>query len=298
MSKVTSIIVDYNSLEFTEKAIKSLLKYDGELIDRIIVVDNFGITDYSSLFKISDKIMVLKPHRNLGFGRAINLAMEHVKTPFVLLQNPDTELKKSTLHTLIHILENNTTGAVTTVARTPDGMEILARRFTKPRDILAGRRSPLLRFKLFKQISESYRYSDKLEENSLFEVEAFTGTFVLLKSKILHDLNGFDTRFFLFMEDIDLSRRIRDHGYKILCSAQTYICHFTGATRRKVPFKSGYSKAKSVYIYFKKWNELRYIPGLLVGLLLGLYTILVAFIDIIDVHRPEISWKKPLRERR
>ncbi len=298
MSKVTSIIVDYNSLEFTEKAIKSLLKYDGELIDRIIVVDNFGITDYSSLFKISDKIMVLKPHRNLGFGRAINLAIKYVNTPFVLLQNPDTECDKKIIETLIQALnKDDTIAAVTVTAKTPEAREILARRFTRPYDIIAGRRSPLLKFKPIKKIGERYRYMDKLTKKTPFFVDAFTGTFVLMKKHAFLKAKGFDPHYFLFMEDVDLSRKLTELGFKILLVPELDIIHYVGSTRKKSPLKSGYTKAKSVYLYLKKWREIKKAVQPFVGLLLGLYTISTLFLNLLDIQRPEQSWKTPLRKK-
>ena len=297
MSKITSIIVDYNSQEFTEKAIKSLLEYDGEFIDKIIVVDNFGLNNYSHILSLSKKITILIPHKNLGFGRAINLAMDYVDTPFILLQNPDTVLQSSVLPGLMDLLKDKNTAAASPFSKTPEGIEILARRFTKLHDIIAGRRSPLLKFKPVRRIGERYRYLDKLHEKNPFEVDAFTGTFVLIKKDAFIQAGGFDERYFLFMEDVDLSRKLRQKGFKIMVNPGIQITHFTGSTRKKSPLRSAYTKAKSVYLYFIKWNEIGKILQAFVGLLLGLYTIFTLFLNFLDIHRPERSWKMPLRKK-
>ncbi len=298
MKEITSIIVDYNSIEHTIMAIDTLLKYENELIDKVIIVDNYGLKDYSLIFeKFKDRVMVIRPGTNVGFGRAINLAMNHVQTPYVLLQNPDTYLEGKVLHIMLEYLKKHAS-AVVPVAKTPEGLEFLARRFTKPLDILAGRRSPLLKFNFFKKIGEKYRYLDKKEEKEPFEVDAFTGTFVLFRKEAFSRAGGFDRRFFLFMEDIDLSRRLRQKGYKISVLPSVFIRHSVGATRGKVPMKSGFAKAKSVYMYLSKWGEIKGTFKYFVGLLLALYTILISFMNFIDFQRPELSWRKHLKERR
>lgn len=298
MQKLTSIIVDYNSIEHTERAIKSLLKYHSELIEKIIVVDNYGLNEYKKLFNITDKIMVLRPNKNVGFGEGINIAMKYVNTPLVLLQNPDTIIEGKVLDSMINtLISNDKLAAVSIMAKTPEGKEVLARRFTKLYDIVGGRRSPLLRLKIFKKIGARYRYMDKIGEREPFYVDAFTGTFVLIKKEAFYKVGGFDRRYFLFMEDVDLSRKLKRAGYEIMVIPTLEIIHLTGSTRKKSSLKSGFSKAKSVYLYFIKWKEIKKIPVLFVSLLLGLYTICILFLDFIEIHRPESSWKMQLRKK-
>ena len=290
--------MDYNSLKFTERAIKSLLQYHSELVEKIIVVDNYGLSGYENLFNITQKIMIIRPGRNLGFGRSINLAMKYVDTPLVLLQNPDTIINMNILDIMIKKLTSDEKlAAVSVMAKTPEGKEVLARRFTKAYDIVGGRRSPLLKLKLFKKIGERYRYMDKLNEEKPFYVDAFTGTFVLLKKDAFFKVGGFDPGYFLFMEDVDLSRKLRLSGYEIMVIPYLEITHHTGSTRKKAPLKSGYSKAKSVYMYFVKWREIKKLSRPFVGLLLGLYTILILFLDFFSIQRPEQSWKMRSRKR-
>ncbi len=297
MKEITSIIVDYNSLEHTKLAIGTLLKHEDELIDKVIVVDNYGISDYTCLLnRFKDRIIVINPGRNLGFGKAINLAMKYVKTPYVLLQNPDTQLENKILDRMLDSLKKHG-GAVVPMAKTPEGMEFMARRFTKPLDILAGRRSPLLVFDSFRKIGEKYRYLDKRNEKEPFQIDAFTGTFVLIEKEAFLKAGGFDEKFFLFMEDVDLSRKLRRMGYNITLLPDLYVKHLVGATRGKAPLKSGFAKAKSVYLYLSKWHEIKGILKFFVGLLLALYTILISFVNFVDFQRPEISWKKQLKRK-
>ncbi len=276
---------------------ESLIRYEDNYLERIIIVDNYGLLDYSTFFEAGGgKVLVVNPGRNLGFGRGVNLAMKYVETPYILLQNPDTELEGEILSKMLDFLKEHG-GAVVPMAKTPNGIELLARRYTKVFDIMAGRRSPLLKLKFFKKLGERYRYFDKLREKNPFEVDAFTGTFVLMSKQVFNEVSGFDERYFLFMEDVDLSRRIKQAGYRITVFPDIYVKHLVGATRGRAPLKSGFAKAKSVYLYLAKWHEVKGVIKYFVGLLLGLYTILVAFLNFIDFQRPELSWKRLSKER-
>src|SRR5437773_2734573 len=106
--KLSIVIVNFNAGDYLIKCLSSLKKLKTEIGFDVWVVDNAS-EDQSiqQARKLFPQINYILNNQNLGFGRANNLALRQIKTEFVLLLNPDTEVFPDTLNNLLDFMEQN-----------------------------------------------------------------------------------------------------------------------------------------------------------------------------------------------
>ena len=187
---VTFVIVCFRSRNIIEKCLESISSNC-----KVIIVENSNdilIKDY--LEKKFSNVQVLISGDNIGYGRANNLGISMVKTKYVFILNPDTYLEKNTLKELSY---------VTNVLN--DNFSILS--------------PEIFNNKLLKL--------DNNEIKDFIEADFVKGFAMLLNlSKINFD-KVFDENFFLFLEEIDLCKRVKDIGGKIYIACKAKVHHYS-----------------------------------------------------------------------
>lgn len=176
-------------------------------------------------------IEIINGHGNIGYGRANNLAINKSTTEFHLVLNPDVNVDPLAIDEGIKFLTNHQdVDLVAPHATNNHGEnEYLAKRMPTPLIIfLRGINSSLLN-KIFKRQLDLYAYKDKLPTNKPIEIELASGCFMLCRTKILKEINGFSPEYFLYFEDFDLSRKI---AKKVLLPSMKII-HLGGKAARK-----------------------------------------------------------------
>jgi N-acetylglucosaminyl-diphospho-decaprenol L-rhamnosyltransferase len=189
---VTFIIVTYRSHNVIHRCVKSI---DSNI--KIIVIENsnnFSIK--KDLEKKYSNVKVVMSGKNLGYGRANNLGLKKVKTQYAFIINPDAYLDKNTLPVInksIHLLNDN--------------FSIIAPNLKK-------------NFGYF-----SKEHKDKIINKNFFSVDYTEGFAMLLNLKKIKFNNFFDEKIFLFLEEVDLCKRIVDSGGKIYVVNKAKIYH-------------------------------------------------------------------------
>jgi GT2 family glycosyltransferase len=187
---VTFVIVCFRSRNIIEKCLESITSNC-----KVIIVENSNdilIKDY--LEKKFSNVQVLISGDNIGYGRANNLGISMVKTKYVFILNPDTYLEKNTLKELSY---------ATNVLN--DNFSILS--------------PDIFNNKLLKL--------DNNEIKDFIEADFVKGFAMLLNlSKINFD-KVFDENFFLFLEEIDLCKRVKDIGGKIYIACKAKVHHYS-----------------------------------------------------------------------
>jgi len=181
-------------------------------------------------------IILIENKKNLGFAAGNNKAIKHIKGKYVLFLNSDTIVYAKTLKETVSYLDNYIDiGALTCKITLPNGeLDKDSRRsFITP---WIGLTHLFLRLdkvfpksKLFGQYWYGY-----IPENKVHEVDALQGAFFLTKKNILDRVDWFDEDYYLDGEDIDLSWKIKEKGYKIIYFPKVKILHFKGSTKGKV----------------------------------------------------------------
>ena len=192
MNHSTAIIVTYHSDAVLPKCVAAL-KDVGE----ILVIDNGGTTPILN-------VTFLKNKRNLGFGRANNRALAKVKTPYVLLINPDAILEKDALPLLLETLEKNPdTALVAPLLTEEDGNHRRSWR-------VAGERKPTT------------------TPPQPFAVDYNPAAVWLIRADALRNIGGFDKGIFLFYEDNDVCMRLKKAGYSLMVEPRAVAMHAQG----------------------------------------------------------------------
>lgn len=234
------VIVNYNVKYFLEQCLCSLgraraaMEQEAKTME-VIVVDNCsadGSIDYlQPKFPFA---RFIASGENLGFGRANNLAWRQAGGEYVLFLNPDTILPEDCLlQCLAFMAERPAAGALG--IRMIDGsgryLPESKRGFPSPWVSfckMSGLCSLFPRSRLF-----AGYYMGQLDPQASQEVEILSGAFMLVKKEALHRTGGFDERFFMYAEDIDLSYSILQAGFRNYYFAGCTILHFKGESTRK-----------------------------------------------------------------
>ena len=226
--KIGIIIVNYNGKHLLEKNLQSVVDTEYEDFE-IIVVDNASVDgSIKYLRKNFPTIKIVESKENLGFGRGNNLGVkEYPNFDAYLFLNNDVSVPKDWLGKLVVTLqEKNDAGAV--------GPKILYSKEKLGNDRRIINSAGIYVDKHFMP----YDRFDKEEDNSKFnvveEVDAIMGGAFLIRRDVFEKTGGFNPKMFLYYEDIDLSLRIRDLGYKIYYNGNAEVYHDHMASSKKL----------------------------------------------------------------
>lgn len=218
--KVTGSIVTYNNQDEILPCIESILKYTKKYQIHLYIFDN-GSTD-QTLELISSHfsgITILKNKMNLGFGKGHNQVLLQIDSDYHFIINPDIYIKEDVVAELVDFLKLHPHAAIVTPQiLNPDGsVQHLPKREPSVRYVLLSKLPFLHNFR-----KEYTREIEKIEVP--IEIEFCTGCFFAGHTEKLREAGGFDERYFMYFEDIDLSRKIR-RRYEIFYNPQIFVYH-------------------------------------------------------------------------
>lgn len=262
--KLSVIIVNYNVRYFLAHCLASVSHAIQGMEAEVIVVDNCscdGSLDY--LKEKFPEVHFIANQENTGFARANNLALGKALGDFVLYLNPDTLVSDSAIQSCLSFFESNATvGALGVKMVDGSGRFLPESKRAFP--------SPLVSFyklcglsKLFPESRLFGKYSlGYLNENLIHEVEVLAGAFMMARTPLLRDSKGFDERYFMYGEDIDLSYCLQQTGYKNYYLGNVSIIHFKGESAQKgsASHLKNFYKAMILFVdkYYKGWRGLIY----------------------------------------
>ncbi|CUT02914.1 glycosyltransferase [Candidatus Chrysopegis kryptomonas] len=229
------IIVNYNVKEFLENALISIKKAIEGINAEIFVVDN--ASEDGSVEMIKQKfpdVNLIANSENLGFAKANNQALKLAKGKYILLINPDTIVQEDTFRVLLSFLESHPEcGMVGCKVLNPDGTLQLACRRSFPTPWVAftkmiGLSSLFPKSKIFAKYNLTY-----LDPDEVAEVDAVSGSFMMIRREVYEKVGGLDEDFFMYGEDIDWCYRIKKAGWKIYYVPFTQIIHFKGESTKR-----------------------------------------------------------------
>ena len=198
-------------------------------------------------------ITVLPQRGNVGFGRANNAALPHLYSRYHLIMNPDVTFDPGLLGRMISYMEAHPNIAVLTprVLNEDGSDQFLPKKRISVHYLLSGL------FERFGGVFRRWRDEFTLADMDIahpIPVEFATGCFLLIRTDIFRQLNGFDPRFFLYQEDSDLSRRILEQKLgTIIYHPEMKVTH-RWARENTRTFKGRMRQVRSVVKYFLKWG--------------------------------------------
>jgi GT2 family glycosyltransferase len=248
------IIVNYNVKEFLQNLLHSIEKASDKITKEVIVVDN--ASDDGSVKLIKNKfpsIHIIENKVNAGFGKANNQALELARGEYILLINPDAIVSEDTFDKMITFFkENPDAGLAGCKILNADGsLQLACRRsfpgpwtsFTK----VTSLSSLLPESKLFARYNLTY-----LDENKTYEVDAISGSFMMMKKEVYQKVGGFDEEFFMYGEDLDLCYRVQQVGFKVYYVHSTQIIHYKGESTKRSNLDETKIFYNAMHLFVKK----------------------------------------------
>ncbi len=278
MTKLSVIILSYNTKEVTKKCLISLfnpLKKVKKFKIEVIVVDNASIDGSKEMLKQYQKskikyqndnvkLKTILNKKNLGYAKSNNQALKIAKGDYILFLNSDVVIDEVDFTRLLDYLDKKTeVGALTVRVKLPTGeIDTASHRgfptvwnsfcyFSKLEKFFG--RIPLIG-KIFGEYHLTY-----LNLATIHEVDSISGAFYLTRREILEKLKGFDEDFFMYGEDIDLSFRIKKLGYKIIYYPLFQVTHLkytSGLKKNNNEVKKHFYNAMK--IFYKKHYQKHY----------------------------------------
>ena len=233
--KLSVIIVSYNVKYFLEQAILSVVKASERIDAEVIIIDNHSSDGSIAMLKEKfPQLTVIANDKNTGFSAANNQGIRIAKGEYILLLNPDTVIAEDTLEKTISFMDAHADAGGLGVKMIDGKGNFLPeskRAFPSPEVAFYkafGLASLFPHSKIFGKYHLGY-----LSENETHEADVLAGAYMLLRRSVIEKTGLLDETFFMYGEDIDLSYRIVQAGYKNYYFAGTTIIHYKGESTKK-----------------------------------------------------------------
>lgn len=273
------VIVNWNSGELLNNCLNSIDKSNiiGFLIN-IVVVDNASSDDSLNGLTYKGKYILLKNNENIGFAKACNVGLMQSSSKYILFLNPDAEVRENTIQKAVNKMETNENISVLGVKYIDENGNVApsCSRFPKLRyyfyDIIGlSKINP----KLFYHATIM---SDMDYSKSTF-VDEVSGAFYFCRKSVLDRVGGFDERYFVYYEELDLSYRIKKSGGAIFYDADNEIYHKGGGVSDQVKAKRLLYNLRSRIEYsFKHFSNFKAIVLFILTMFFEPFTRLVYLI--------------------
>jgi hypothetical protein len=248
MKDLSIVIVNWNSQEVVTECLASIYRNLNDIQFEVIVVDNNSSDNGVNVIKNRyTKVKLIENAVNVGFGKANNQGLKISKGKFVLLLNPDAVIQNRAIQNMLAFMQNDESiGAVgpkivdDNNAVRPEG----ARNYLT----LAGELAQLAKWDRLRRKNSVNKFRNQLQE-----VEALSGSCMLMRKACLDQIGGFDEQFFLYAEDVDLCYRIKQSGWKVYYFPDATVRHRAHQSSAKAADFSPFAvSCASSYKYFKK----------------------------------------------
>jgi len=252
------VIVNWNAGPQLYECVESVLAHDEGQVARIIVVDNDSRDGSADLLKGLSRVQVLHAGDNLGFAAACNVGAAKCFSPYLLFLNPDTRIEAGSLQRPLTFMERSENAGVAIC-----GIQLVDEQNAVSRTCA--------RFPTLRRLSASALGLNKLpgfrgvgmgmsnwDHESSRRVDQVMGAFFLIRRVVFNATGGFDERFFVYFEEVDLSRRATLAGWDSWYLADAQAFHAGGGTSRQVKARRLFYSLRSRLLYgfkhFPTWQ--------------------------------------------
>ena len=221
--QVSAVVVDYRAGDALARCVASL-RANG--VSDVIVVDNDEQSSPSSLAH-DREVRLVHTGVNLGYGRGVNRGAAMAQGDFLVISNPDVVVHEGAVDALVdYLVTHRDVGVVAPRIERPDGSLYPSRRVF-PNVALAGVHALLAPF--WPENPATRRYRAARRDGT---VDWVSGAFFVMPRDVFESVGGFDERFFMFAEDMDLCWRVRERGLGIAAVNEAVVTHAEGLSRR------------------------------------------------------------------
>jgi GT2 family glycosyltransferase len=244
--QLSVVIVSWNVQEHLCRCLDSLKTgLEQESRYETIVVDNNSADDTVAMLERDfPEVKLIRNQDNVGFARANNQGINLSRGQFILLLNPDTEVKKGSI------------GALTSFLRSHDRAGIAGPQLLNPDGIPQGSGANLPSlvgsllgyFRVKKEVTGAYH----IHADHPVAVKALVGACLLVRREVIEQVGGFDEDYFMYVEEVDWCYRIGQAGWQIYYVPSATIYHYGGQSTALVPAKMYLALRKSRILFALK----------------------------------------------
>ncbi len=223
MIRASIVIVTYNCQDFIKDTLASVIKNSPESCEIIVLDNDSNDLTVKLLREFKEKINLIESSQNLGFSKGNNLAAKSAKGKFLFFLNPDIYMDDPILDELIDFLNDKDNVAIV-------GPKLVMINGTTQASV---KRLPTISgaFREF-VLGVKNAYSEYIPQSDQpLEVECVYGAAILIKKDFFENLGGFNEKYFLYYEDIDLCKRVKKLGKKIYYYPGVTLRHIIGGTK-------------------------------------------------------------------
>ena len=251
---VTVIMIVYHTGKILFESIEAVLKDDR--VEQFIIIDNGSppatakrLQDLSEAY---DHILLVQGQGNIGFAKAANLGAHLATQPWLVFLNPDAQLQAGCIDRLVEAARGQPSPCIV-------GARLLNPDLTEQRGARRGDVTPVTTLVSLLHLSRIFKglrkYEIHLEDEVLpdapISVPTISGACFIVSRRDFARLKGFDARFFLHVEDVDLCWRARQMGGAVLFHPRAEVIH-EGQTSRAEPVFVEWNKGVGLVYYFRK----------------------------------------------
>ena len=244
------IIINWNSSYQLRDCINSVLAHGAVFFNRIVIVDNGSSDDSIQLIENHGQLTIIRLQENLGFGKACNIGAADSKAEYLLFLNPDALLFSNSLGAALNYMkfpENSAVGIC--------GIQLVDEHNKVSRSCTHFPTSGSFIChaigidRIFPKLGFTMRSWD---HSSVQDVDHVIGAFYLVRRPVFDQLEGFDERFFVYLEDLDFSKRARSAGWRIAYLASVQAFHAGGGTSKQIMARRLFYSVRSRLLYAYK----------------------------------------------
>ena len=254
--KLLISIVTWNNEKEIDMIIDSLVSLECNFEFGVVISDNASTDNTVEIIKkcYSHTVLLIENKENVGFGYAHDAVIKRFNADYYLILNPDCYIEdEKAVQKLVDFADKNPKAwAIGPKILNTDGtIQYSARTFPKPMAALF--RNTFLG-KLFPDnpYTRDYIRSDA-DHDKICEADWVSGAAMLIRKDVVEQIGGFDERYFMYVEDMDLCREIHIKNKKVMYYPEAVFYHKIGASSDKAVTKMIKEHHKSMYLYYQKF---------------------------------------------
>ncbi len=283
--KLSIVIVSWNTKDLLEACLRSVYAYPLEQPFEVWVVDNQSKDDTVAMVRSQfPQVELIASEENLGFAGGNNRAIPHCQGEYILLLNPDTELKPDALNALVAFMDAHPeAGAAGSRLLNADGT---LQPSCHPRPTLS--REFWRMFYLDAVVPYGSYDMSKWQLDQPREVDVLMGASLLLRKSVLDKVGLLDEGYFMYSEEVDLCFRLQKAGWRLFWVPQSQVVHYWGQSAKQVLAEMFLQLYRGKLRFFRK--HYGWLTVMLYKVVLGLAALLrLALAPLVWLRKSEES---------
>lgn len=261
------VIVHYKAPDLLEQCIKSITQKYPDLKGKFVIIDNSPETKTSRYIKQTFPQERYIPSRvNVGFAKAVNWGVRNTDSKYILVLNQDIVVQAGAIENLYEFMEKNTRVAIAGPKLIYKDGEVQRSccRFYTP-NLVVYRRTFLGKLPNAQKLLRWFTMED-YDHQTTRDVDWIVGAAMMFRRTALKEVGLFDERFFFYFEDVDLCRRMWEHGWRVTYVPAAKMTHYhTRESAEKAGILSITNKMTRIHVrsgikYFMKYRRQKQTP--------------------------------------